>query len=165
MKYEIINEELKIAACRISDLTLDLVQGFLYQWEDGASIGTLTLFFDKVSNMLVLNRDNKHYPFYLELAETYLREDTDRPKLREKAPEGLEETLDVLEACLRFRTIGHEIDLALKNKIDSKDRTVVEGIANCSDGRHVASAIAFRYGVMCGKREERARRKKALGHE
>ena len=73
MKFEIVNEELKIAACRLADLTMEQVKGFLQQWEDGSSIGTLTLFYDRESGYIVLNRDNKDYKIFLDIAEGYLR--------------------------------------------------------------------------------------------
>ena len=61
--YKIIDENLRIAACRISDLTAEMVSGFLAQWETGAKIGSLSMFFDSDKGLLVLNADNKNYDF------------------------------------------------------------------------------------------------------
>lgn len=44
MAYEVINEKLKVEACRIGDLTMDQVESFLKLWGDGEKIETLTLF-------------------------------------------------------------------------------------------------------------------------
>ena len=44
MKYEMINEELRIASCRIADLTMEQVQSFLKLWSDDSSIGSRTMF-------------------------------------------------------------------------------------------------------------------------
>lgn len=38
MKYEMINEELRIASCSLADLTLEQVKHFLGQWEPGSNI-------------------------------------------------------------------------------------------------------------------------------
>ena len=72
MNYEIINEKLGIKACRVTELTANQVNCFLSQWEEGAAIGTLTMFFDRKSGDLILNKDNKNYDLYLKLAEAYL---------------------------------------------------------------------------------------------
>ena len=63
MAYEVINEKLKVEACRIGDLTMDQVESFLKLWGDGEKIETLTLF-SRRDGTIVLNRDNKNYPYY-----------------------------------------------------------------------------------------------------
>lgn len=58
------------------------------QWEDGASIGTLTLFYDKESGYVVLNQDNKDYKMYLDIAEAYLGASVERREaVEQKVPE------------------------------------------------------------------------------
>ena len=59
--YKIIDEKLRLASCSISDLTMKQVKDFLSGWEEGASIRTLTLFYDEEKNLVVLNQDNKNY--------------------------------------------------------------------------------------------------------
>lgn len=160
MKYEVINEALKIAACRLSDLTMQQVHHFLKQWDNDSSIGTLTLFFDRESGYIVLNRDNKDYKIYLDIAEGYLgASEEGRRTLDEKAPEGTEQTLLVLRNALIWRKADKDISQALKNHIDDSDRITLNAIMKQHDDIS-SSTIAFRYGVMCGKRAERARRKK-----
>ena len=44
--YEIIDESLKLASCGINDLTLEQASSFLSEWEDGLTLGNLTLFID-----------------------------------------------------------------------------------------------------------------------
>ncbi|MDE6992537.1 MAG: hypothetical protein K2P42_17985, partial [Lachnospiraceae bacterium] len=70
--YEIIDETLKIASCGINDLTLEQASSFLSQWEDGATLGSLTLFINSETGYLVLNRDNAQYEHNLKLAKTHL---------------------------------------------------------------------------------------------
>lgn len=159
--YEIINRELGIKACGLADLTAEQLSCFLGQWEEGATIGTLTLFFDDKTGDIVLNKDNKLYESYRELTESYIDASADvRKEIREVCPiPGVKETLDVLENCLKSRRIEKEIFRARKNYISSDvSRAVLNGIIN-KHNLVGAVFIAFRYGVMQGKRMERARRK------
>lgn len=161
MKFDVINEELKIAACGLADLTMDQVQNFLRQWEEGSNIGTLTLFYDRESGYVVLNRDNKDYKMYLDIAEAYLRASIEgRETLEKEAPEGLHETILVLKNSLIWRKADRDIYQAKKNYIDDSDRITVREIIVRSGDKVGAAYIAFRYGVMCGKRAERARKKR-----
>lgn len=160
MKFEVVNENLKIASCGLADLTMDQVQNFLSRWEEGANIGSLTLFYDSESGYVVLNRDNKNYEAYLETAEAYIgASERVRREARDKAPESLKETLLVLENTLRYRDIKQAIFMARHNCIDDKDTPILNTI--CKETENIVGAVclAFRYGVMCGKRKERARRK------
>lgn len=160
MKFEAINKELKIAACGLADLTMEQVQSFLKQWEEGASIETLTLFYDMESGYVVLNRDNKDFKLYLDIAEGYLGASVeDREALAKEAPEMLQQTIHVLKNSLTWRKVDRDIYKAEKNYIDDSDRIVIREIINRSDDK-TGAYIAFCYGVMCGKRSERARRKK-----
>lgn len=161
MKFQIINEELKIASCRLSDLTMEQVYGFLSQWEEGAEIGMLTLFYDEHSGYVVLNRDNKNYNLYLDIVDAYLGSSEEgRKMLEEKAPEGFQETFSVLRSAIMRRSVDENISIALKNHISSSDRSILDEIINRLDSKKVSVYIAFRYGVICGKRTERARRKR-----
>lgn len=163
MKFEVINEELKIAACRLADLTMEQVQHFLQQWEGGASIGTLTLFYDKESGYVVLNRDNKDYKIYLDIAEGYLgASDEARKRIEEETPEGVCQTILVLKNSLVWRKIDRAIYQSKQNFIEELERIVINEIAKQSDNQVVSACIAFRYGVICGKRTERAKRKKQI---
>lgn len=86
MAYKMENEELQIASCSIADLTVKQAQQFTEQWGDGASLGTLTLFFEKNTGLLVLNRDNLHFEKYKDIAEGYLSSsDEQRKELRESS--------------------------------------------------------------------------------
>lgn len=113
MKYQMVNEELQIASCSIADLTMEQVQHFLKQWHPGDSIGTLTLFFENETGLLVLNRDNKNYETYKDIAEAYLKASKEeQEEIIEKAPKGLEETFMVLSNCIKRRTIGETCERA-----------------------------------------------------
>lgn len=160
MKYQMVNEELQIASCSIADLTVKQAQQFTEQWGEGASLGTLTLFYEPDSGLLVLNRDNPHFENYKDIAEGYLSSsDEQRKALRERAPESMQETLQVLEACACGRLTGVEIFRAKNNFVgNEKYRKVVNEIIKKHDPVAIGM-IAFRYGMMCGKRAERAKKK------
>lgn len=161
MKYQMVNEELQIASCSIADLTAKQAQQFTEQWGEDASLGTLTLFYEPSNGLLVLNRDNKHYNKYKDIAECYLSgNDKQRKELRNKAPESMQETLQVLETCANSVFAKKEIFRARNNFIrDETSRKVVEEIIRNYDP-YVIGMMAFRYGMMQGKRAERARKKK-----
>lgn len=104
MIYKMENEELQIASCSIAGLTVKQAQRFAERLGNGASLGTIILFQEKESGLLVLNRDNKHFEKYKDIAEGYLSiGEEQRKELRSKAPESMKETLQVLEACICCR--------------------------------------------------------------
>lgn len=157
--YEILNAELGIDACNLSDLTAEQVSYFLGQWEEGASIGTLTVFYNE-KNILILNKDNELYDTYRELAEAYVGGSAEtRKQLWEKCPNGMKETLQVMENCLKRRRIRRELFRARKNAIKSKTSWLVLDALIKDCGSPQAVTMAFRYGMMQGKRMERAKRK------
>ncbi len=161
MKYQIVNEELQIASCSIADLTVKQAQQFTEQWGEGASLGTLTLFYERNGGLLVLNRDNPHFENYKNIAEDYLSSsDGQRKALRERAPESMQETLQVLEACVSDRTIYGDIRKAKQNFISNGDRKVIDEMMRTDrDCLQLAVMNAFCYGMMQGKRAERAKKK------
>ena len=71
MSFNLINKELKIFSCGISDLTLKQTKQFLESWNDNSTIGSLTLFYDEDGN-IILNADNKNFETYKEIVLKYL---------------------------------------------------------------------------------------------
>lgn len=161
--YKIIDENLRIASCSIGDLTSQMVSGFLAQWEDGAEIGSLTMFFDRRKGRLVLNADNKNYDFYLKLARKYLEADEDTAnEIRKKAPGSYDETMEILDSFRRYRSIAGEMEIIGHHGLvygDSPHGKILQAIMDKCSAPVFQVSMAYRYGVICGKREERARRK------
>ena len=160
--YEMINEKLGIKACGLADLTADQVNHFLGLWEDGAKIGSLTVFFENDTGNLVLNKDNDMYDTYRELAEEYMEELPEaRKELWESCPlRQMKETLEVMENCLKSRKTEKELFRARKNCITSKNSRIILNEIQRRYNLPSAVCIAFRYGMMQGKRIERAKKKK-----
>lgn len=166
--YKIIDENLRIAACNISDLTAEMVSKFLAQWETGANIGSLSLFFDRDKKLLVLNADNKNYDTYLELARDYLRaDDKTAAEIREKAPDSLDEVMMVLDNFKRYISVVNEIKIVGRHGVVGFNGTHIGDIfqaiikecgGSCSTPIFLMS-MAYNYGMICGKRAERAKKK------
>lgn len=160
--YEVVNDELRIKACGLADLTAEQVSDFLKLWEDGAKIGTLTVFFESETGDLVLNKDNKLYDTYRELAEEYMGASPEvRKEIWEKCPiDGVKQALRVMENCLKSRRIEKELFRARNNVITSQpSRMILNEIPRRFDTVG-ATLTAYRYGVMQGKRMERAKKKR-----
>ena len=113
MKYEMINEELRIASCSLADLTLEQVKHFLGQWEPGSNIGNLILFYEKEDDVIVLNSSNKKYQVWLDIVEAYLiATGEDKEKLQEMMFKYSEDAAKILDNCLND-TPG-EIEIPVK---------------------------------------------------
>ena len=168
MQYKnIVNEELRIAAINIADLTLEYVSAFLRQWNDDSKIGSLTLYYDRKEDYLVLNRDNEHYEIYLELAEALLGPvaDTERGReLLKEFPYSIREAVEVLKDCRQSRKAEKELKILSHQPCTGFEnirvRKVLEGIAqrDCSQQDLLIHEV-YNYGIIQGKRAERARRK------
>lgn len=169
MKYKLVNKELRIFSCSVSDLTMQQVASFLDQWEHGAKIGELTLFYEKETDSLVINQDNKNYKKYLDIAESYLTLDDD--KLQEfftNIPEGIKETVALLQRCRQRRKALQMLNILkhqyVKGCPGTEEYAVFEELKEKNKGEYTSpftlSSDVFNYGFIEGKRAERARRRK-----
>lgn len=161
MNYQIINKELNIAASGIADLTAEQAQSFLNSWGKGAKLGSLTLYMDSETNAIVLNRDNKRFELFLELTENYLTSTEDKRKMfRKKYEEKFKEEFCVLDTCIERRNIKKQLDIIGHSCIGYGDEMPILNALYKEYDPAIAIVNAFRYGVMCGKREERKRKSK-----
>ena len=160
MAYQVVNEELQIYSCSIADLTLKQTSDFLSQWEDSASIGQLTMFYESSTERLVLNRDNNNYKQFLDIAQHFLSaSDHNREKvLKESYSKRIEEELKVLNRCVKDLAFKQELEKIRNNSISDKYSDALERLYR-EKSCFMGILGAFIYGMMCGKREERARRK------
>lgn len=160
--YKIIDEKLRIASCSLADLTMEQVNRFLQQWEDGAPIGSLTVFYDDKQNLIVLNRDHKSYEYYLDVVIAYLRATEEQRKLiLNQTPESMKETMCLLECVCKRINFQTDVDYARQNFANREQCECAMYIMGIMPDKRSAVMVALRYGIMCGKREERARRRKA----
>lgn len=163
--YKIIDKNLRLAGCGLADLSAEQVDEFLHGWEEGAKIGDLTLFYDSRENLLVLNQDNADYESYLFLAQKFLAADKEkRLAVMDNAPDGTKETIQVLDRAAEIMYYREELN-RVRSIITADEQRKCVGYIVRKMGNSTAGIYAvFRYGVMCGKRWERARRK-AAKHE
>ncbi len=162
--YEIIDEKLKLASCSINDLTLEQASDFLSQWEDGVKLGALTLFSNPDTGYLVLNKDHAQYEFNLELAKAYLGvSGKELKKYRERFVGRLDETLRVMDNFREYKNIQSDLKMIAHQNFIALDDHVTRSVLMSLEKKQISTrALMFRaysYGVMNGKRMERAKRK------
>lgn len=167
MSYEVVNKDLMIEACGIGDLTLDQIERFLRLWGDDSSISTLTLFAKK-NGVIVLNKDNPKYEFYKDLVENYLQLEVEERKAVE-VPEGVKETINVLEQVLEQRRVNKMVDPIIlgrwQNVLPSETLNM---IMNAVKENYPHSSVDYwmwkmlQFGYVYGKREERAKKRRRL---
>lgn len=163
--YEIIDESLKLASCGINDLTLEQASFFLSQWEDGATLGSLTLFINTETGYLVLNKDNAQYEHNLKLAKTtLLASDEQSEKYRDKLGGRLSETMEVVNKFREYKRIQDDLEMVEHQGgvalfRDCVTRNVLLSLEKKEIPTCILMSQAYSYGVMNGKRMERARRK------
>lgn len=164
--YKSINEELRIFSCSVSDLTVQQVVSFLEQWEHGAKIGELTLFYEKETDSLVINQDNKSYKKYLDIAESYLTLDDD--KMQEfftNIPEGMKETVALLQRCRQRMKVLQILNILKYQHVigcpGTEEHAVFKELKEKNKDEYIfLLSDVFSYGFIQGKRAERARRRK-----
>lgn len=160
--YKIIDKDHNIWSCNISDLTVQQANGMLKQWESGATLGSLTLFYDADQARIVLNEDNPDFDSYKKFAIKYASLDADK---REHLESRLQSN-GLLEACgvLRNGLERIEADADIRRAehmpfANECELSVIKSILYKYDSVLFAASLIFSYGVMQGKRLERARRK------
>lgn len=159
--YSLINEELRIATCKMSELPKDMA-------DKVQPVETITVMYDSKEDIIVLNPDYKLFYICRELSATYLKlEKSDRDELAMQLKDGLksddiEEVIDMLEQVVLTRE-AKQYDEILKNN----DFTVfydtyglLMRINNKAKSNLAKEFNIFQMGYILGKREERARRKK-----
>ena len=162
--YEIIDESLKLESCGINYLTLEQASSFLSQWEDGAKLGTLTLFFNPETGYLVLNKDHVQYEFNLKLAKSYLSASgKELDAYRERFGGRLEETLRVMDNFREYSRIQSDLSMIEYQGLSVFSDRVTESVLLSLEKKQIPTCFlmsqAYSYGVMNGKRMDRARRK------
>ena len=159
MAYQVVNEEFQIYSCSIADLTLKQTSGILSQWEDSANIGQLTMFYEPNTERLVINRDRKNYELYLEIAERFMgASERNREKVLSHKSGAIIEELNVLNGCVKDRAFKQEVKRIYKHTVPDEYSVTLERLYKREPGCF-GHSLAFIYGMMCGKREERAKKK------
>lgn len=90
--------------------------------------------------------------------EAYLEFDEDTRKKME-VPEGARETLRVLDRAIEQRKLIEVLDMLKYSYIGEVPREIIQSIFQKYDSGLIGLCQVFIYGVIEGKRAERARRK------
>ena len=168
MNYKLVNEELRIFSCSVSDLTMQQAASFLEQWGRDAKIGQLTLFYEKETDSLVLNRDNKNYKEYLEIAEIYLElDDKKSEEFLECVSEGTKETIESLQRCKQRRKALQMLNILGYQYVSgcsgTEEYAVFKELKEKNKNENSLFFLlsnVFNYGFIKGKRAERAKKRK-----
>ena len=170
MEFEIIDGDFKIAACKIGDLTAELAESILKQWEPGATLHTLTLFTptarqDPWKGWVIINKEHPDYDLLVMLAKRFLQADKEEQKvLVKKAPVRLKETVECIQKEARRREAEQLIKLTGYMTIGEDGLPVCGELANefvNGNGENLMFLMmrAFYCGIIQGKRMERDRKK------
>lgn len=157
MKYlNIISEKHRIATIKPEDLEYELALNILKQWEARIKLSELTLYHDLNEDYLVINKSSDLYEVLRDLAITFFEVDNEkRAEIMMEAPPKLKMSVRVLNDCIKRRQQNEIIEQVMHNWINPQYRPTLDYM------RSIDMSIynAFVYGVMCGKREERAKKK------
>lgn len=167
MRYEVVNEELRIFSCTISNLSMQQINCFLHQWEKDCCIAELTLFYDEEEQAIVLNKDNTNYYLFENLALKYMRLDNEerrsladgvKSKCMKEAIKVLDNALEHMNSNKEFFILTHQ--KGIKDEYEMP-RSLMEMIVEKYNTSNAYWWMykAFVFGFMNGKKAERARRK------
>lgn len=165
-KYEVVNKDLNIMSCRLADLTMDQVQCFLLKLRYDAPISELVLFTEEDTGAVVLNRDHKDYDFYLSLAEVILQ-DSDEQLEKDLliVPDAYNETADMLIQCRTRRRILKDMAMLENQDLicykESYEGALFKALEKKYYDLPILLSMVYNYGLIKGKRAERAVRKAA----
>lgn len=160
MSYNVIDKQLGIYSCSIKDLTVREAACFLEQWEDGATLSDLTLFLSE--GRLVINEDNTGFNQYVELARIYLQaSDKKCEQIQQSASVEMEESLRILKHYREKQVLRENLRILGKQPVAAYDNALVS-IARESSAKSWFALVnnCYNWGVIQGKRSERAKRKK-----
>lgn len=139
----------------------------------GDRLATLTLFYDKGEDMLVLNREHKYYEQYRRIVELYMQSPVEAQELLDGQGESkpIEELRHVLDSCALIRHNSWEMFILGNQPLAGCYGTDVGNIFQEIIGKAESKGFqarqniyflmpqAYTYGVIQGKRADRARRK------
>ena len=169
MEYKhILNKDLRIAGIHIAELTLDYIESFLKQGNDGSNIGTLSIYYDGNYDYIVINLDRRDRDKILLFVETYMQlPDQKREEFKCEAGT-LSSECSVLDDCISRRNSSEMIRIAGEMIVQESGKVrkmdLFGNIRRRYKDDYFKMNTAFNCGYMQGIRDERARRKAAGGN-
>ncbi len=107
MSYRILDRENGVASCRMAEIPERIKEDIVKQ---GGELATLTFYFDKEQNLVVLNENHGYYALYEELVTVLMNcTDTGLIELHASLPDGtreaLENVLKILITVKKYRVL------------------------------------------------------------
>lgn len=169
MSYEAINQELQIYSCGVEDLTLEQVGHILSNWDESIAIKELIVFYD-YDGRIILNKDCEQFDRLKSFIPKYTGHSlNDRQECKEKAKTAtLKMILDIIDNALlsREKKKKDEEFKSLKKLLEKQSIpfSVLQTLWNIYDSHEpgkcsLALINLYTYGVIQGKRAERAKKK------
>lgn len=172
--YELINQELGVYSCRILDLTLEQAYFFTELWNDGSSIESLTVFNDE-DGRIIINKDHKQFETFKDMVLDYMQlteEEKEEIKTSIKS-KTFNSIFEILDNVLRYKEKKKKDEefQALKSLLGKQSipqQNELSTVWNIRDSyklrdESLALIEIYNYGVIQGKRAERARKKLQAG--
>lgn len=164
MHFEILDKNLKIAACSVQELPADVAMALLKQWEPETPLKSLTIFtctsqkkrFGEWYDWAILNKDYSDFGRILNIARVILSGAT----FKNPVP-GYQESIEVLESLYDFREkekLFFKADNTVLTNDEMKLLFTVAGAKPAFEYSDVRRAFAI--GIMKGKQEERAKKQR-----
>lgn len=159
--YRVINKELNLASCNLADLTVQQITSFIEDLEDVATLRNMVVFYDAGERTITLNADHPLYADYLQITTRYLQSSEEERIDLIGIAEGKARNFLLLlrKYSLRLERDRDLDTVSTKMPMAAKHWIALQEIYS----RHLSTCLkiemAFKYGFMWGKREERAKRK------
>ena len=163
---EFINEAERIASIHLHELTAGQAEIFFNQFKD-SPLSELTVLYADRNDLLLLNRDSSVYDTVRQLVLDYMalpENEKEKLRYREDMPDMRKEIYEVIDAMILKRNARRNIFILRKQDGNILPESMEKAICSqCGGKGYLAMCYAYRYGIIQGKREERARRKRGAG--
>lgn len=168
-----------LVACNFSELESEKQESLLKGLEDGLKLKNITLYFEKEAGCAILNQENSMYEVYAELLprliklsskeleefqQEYAQKINSQGKDISDAIKYLIEDAKLISECVEDYEIKQEANRILKllgkQHFPYDYMEILNIIMDANNDRACNALNAFSYGIMIGKQQVRARRKR-----
>ena len=160
---EFVSETERIACIRLHELTAGQAGIFFNQFKN-SPLSTLTVLYDEQNDTLILNRDNRMYEEIWQTVLDYMALSEDAKEelhSREDMPDAYKEIYAVIDGMILRRKAKRDIFILQNQRggyLPISTRKAIWSWCDCNE--NLAMHYAYQYGIIQGKREERAKRER-----
>lgn len=163
---EFINETERIACARLRELTAGQAGIFCRKFSD-SPLSALTVLYDGKDDILILNRDHQMHEAVRNAVLAYMdlpEDEREELRHREDMPDLYREIYEVIDGMILGRRTKREIFILQRQRGNILPESMKRAICSqCGHDGYFAMCYAYQYGIIQGKRAERARRKRGAG--